>query len=622
MIESNKNMDSVFSKIKKEHLYYVLVFFLFPAGLVFGVEYIQRHTLPDTFTWIMENKTQFYFSYFIILINHTLLFSIVGCMYISSALMGGVVLLFSIVSLYKIKFLGQPLFPWDLLINKEGLDMTRLVIDSRAVFLLCVVLLIFFSLIAARFFLPRMSIKLHHRIMLAATMLPLLFVLYYQPLIDDQTIYEKFGVTNIKWRQEQNYNANGTILAFSMNIKSIIITSPAGYSRDRIHAIIDHADSSIPASSSQESKNPNVIIVMNEAFWDPMVMDQLTFSEDPIPTFRKLQDKHPSGWLLSPQFGGGTANVEFEVLTGHSTSFLPSGSIPYQQYIKTPLYSLATYFKDHGYRSIGLHPYEGWFWARNTVYGLLGFDEFMSIESFKGSATKGPFIADTEVSKRIIAETEKSEQPMFIYTVTMQNHGPYEGKRYKEDNRIKISGNLSDQSRMTLENYTQGAADADESLRLLVEHYEQSDEPTIIVFFGDHLPVLGHNFSVYTESGFIHSGITSQWTLEELQKMRSVPVLIWSNYKEKHEEIPHLSTSFLGPYLLDYMEKEQPPYFSYLWSFSNVLPGYLDGLKLDAGQSLLPETPEEFKNLEKEYWLLQYDQMFGKNYLMENREKK
>ncbi len=190
------------------------------------------------------------------------------------------------------------------------------------------------------------------------------------------------------------------------------------------------------AKAASQTQKPNVIFIMNEAFWDPTLLKNVKFSEDPLPTVHRLQKEMTSGFLLSPQFGGGTSNVEFEILSGQSMSFMPAGSVPYQQYISRPLPSLASYFKSQGYASTAIHSYERWFWNRENVYRYMGFDEFISKEGFDNPVNKGAFIADDEVSRRIIQEVEENEEPTFIYAVTMQNHGPYDDNRYG-DNPIK-----------------------------------------------------------------------------------------------------------------------------------------------------------------------------------------
>ena len=148
---------------------------------------------------------------------------------------------------------------------------------------------------------------------------------------------------------------------------------------------------------------------MSEAFWDPTLLTNVTFSEDPVPTIHRLQKESSIRIFVSPQYGGGTSNVEFEVLTGNSMSFLPGGSIPYQQYISKPVPSLASYFADQGYKSMGIHSYEGWFWDRNSSIRSSAFESFKSSEHFVNPEMKGYFISDAEVARSVIEKSIKQK---------------------------------------------------------------------------------------------------------------------------------------------------------------------------------------------------------------------
>ncbi len=353
---------------------------------------------------------------------------------------------------------------------------------------------------------------------------------------------------------------------------------------------------------------------MNEAFWDPTLLTNVTYSEDPVPTVHKLQQDSTSGYLLSPQFGGGTSNVEFEVLTGNSMSALPSGSVPYQQYINKPLPSLASYFEDNGYKSLGIHSYEGWFWNRESVYKQLGFEGFMSKQYFQNPEYKGIFISDDEVSRNIIKEVDGMERPMFIYAVTMQNHGPYDTPRY-DSNPIQATGNLTASAQSTLETYTHGAHDADQSLKMLIDHFKDSEEPTVIVFYGDHLPMLGLSYDVYKQAGFIHTDNEAEWTLEETKKMHSVPFVVWSNVSLPKQNIPTLSDSFLGSFMLNLMNMDKPASFAFNYELSQKIPGLLRNLVVDSDQGLYQKVPDAVKQDVEKYKELQYDSMFGQKYL-------
>ena len=155
-----------------------------------------------------------------------------------------------------------------------------------------------------------------------------------------------------------------------------------------------------------------------------------------------------SGSMFSPEFGGMTANVEFEALTGFSNAFLPYGSIPYQQYVRGPVPSLATFFRSEGYETTAIHPFEGWFWNRTHVYDAFGFDRFLSIEKLPPMAWRGPLVSDDALTDEIIRRADATERPFFTFAVSLQGHGPYEPNRYRDAtgegrSRLRATGRAS-----------------------------------------------------------------------------------------------------------------------------------------------------------------------------------
>ena len=239
-------------------------------------------------------------------------------------------------------------------------------------------------------------------------------------------------------------------------------------------------------------EKPNIIIIMSESFWDPTSIESLEFGTDPMPTVRKYQ----KGEILSPTFGGGTSNVEFEALTGFSNMFLPPGSVPYQQYIKNELPALPRYLNGLGYETKAVHPYPKWFWNREQVYKHIGFEEFKDIDGFKDPFYKGPFVSDEQVTKTIIEQTEQTEEPVFTYAITMQNHTGYNSDKYPEYAvETHTPPEVDPVFNLLLRSYTQGISDADAALKQLIDYYETSDEPTLVVFFGDRLPAIGRTIN-------------------------------------------------------------------------------------------------------------------------------
>ncbi|GLI09089.1 hypothetical protein YDYSG_51210 [Paenibacillus tyrfis] len=320
-------------------------------------------------------------------------------------------------------------------------------------------------------------------------------------------------------------------------------------------------------SPEELQKPPNIIILLSEAFWDITQIKSLQFSEDPAPMFHALQEKFTHGTLLSPMFGGGTANVELEVLTGHSMRFFPEDSTPYEQYIKQPTASLASLLAGQGYKTTAISPFYHWFFNSSEVYKHLGFSRFISLEYFNPDEYVGPYIGDHAVVRRIIEESERSSGPDFIFANTMENHYHYWPGKFKK-NHIEVKSNMSNAVTGIAETYAQGLSGADRALQELVLHFSRLKEPTIIVFFGDHLPSL-EKLLVYKDSNYI----SGEDDPDFLEKMHNTPVVIWSNYlpKEAKEEL-HMSPSFLGPYILNLAKRPGSPYMDFLSDLYRKMP--------------------------------------------------
>lgn len=585
--------------------------------LVVGVEWIQRGSLAETAAWAVQNGKLLTMNALINLCVLVIFYMLFNSIMAGTAVTALLLFIMALITYFKTKLIGEPFFPWDIFLKKESMNIIPLVTGAEAIKRLSVVGVIVLVLVALCFYWPRLQVGKGSRIALGLLSLFALYSLGVRTPWAGQLI-NKMGVSEIVWNQQENYVNNGMALAFTMNVKNAIVPKPEGYGEPAMAALAQNlADQSAVQTASAkkadpfQGKQPNVIFIMNEAFWDPTLLPNVQFSEDPVPTVHKLQKESTSGYLLSPQFGGGTSNVEFEVLTGQSMSFLPDGSVPYQQYINKPVPSLASYFETQGYKSMGIHSYEGWFWNRENVYKQLGFQSFMSKEQFENPEYKGTFISDDEVSRQIMKQVDETEKPMFIYAVTMQNHGPYDDNRYG-GNSISAEGHLTADAKNTLETYTQGARDADQSLQMLIDHFEQSDEPTVIVFYGDHLPMLGMDYDVYKQGGMVSS---SQWSLEETKRMHSVPFVMWSNAELPQEHVPSLSDSFLGTYVLNKLGMEKPASLAINDALLQQTPGLLRDLVVDANGALYRSVPDQYKPLVSQYSDLQYDQLFGKQYL-------
>ncbi|NOU73896.1 sulfatase-like hydrolase/transferase [Paenibacillus sp. LMG 31458] len=578
-----------------------IILFLFPCLIILiAIEYIGRNGFKGLWVWSVINPLNFLVNYIVIISIYTILILMFGrnkVIYtLSSFLFNSIILVYALISRIKSDFVGLPLLPSDLILHSETDDIVNYIhISDYAFYILLICFIIFLMLFFQWFFFFRTNFKIR---LVGGVIAG--FCIF--SIITNQSI-KFFHINNVIWDQTENFKKNGLVLSAFMNVYKKKIPASPEYSKKTIENISKNIK--VPSSSTIK---PNIIIEMNEAFWDPTLLETVSFSKDPLPFFHSLQKQYTSGYLISPQFGGGTSNVEFEVLTGLSMRFLPTGSLAYVQYVNRPIDSLASILTRKGYISTAVHSYHNWFYKRNDVYKKIGFSKFESGEFFYNTEIKGPFISDDDVSKKIIEVTSKTKEPDFVYAISMQNHGPYQANRYPKNN-ISISG-LTGNSKDILETYAQGVADADQSLQKLVDFYSKSQEPTIIVFFGDHLPVLGDNYRVYQESNFISR--PTSWDYESNTRMHSVPIVVWSNLPIEKEKIK-MDPSFLGAYILDITHQNDSELMQVISDLYEVSP-------------VIPET-KYYKDINydednlKDYKSLQYDILFGSNYLYQSNHK-
>ena len=326
---------------------------------------------------------------------------------------------------------------------------------------------------------------------------------------------------------------------------------------------------------------PNVIVIMSEAFWDVNKLG-VSFSKNPIPFFDRLRKESIHGDLFVPVFGGGTANSEFEVLTGMTLKNYPSDwYVVYRDALDLPTPSLASIFSELGYETLALHPYYPWYYRRNEVYPLLGFNHFISIEDILEPPMVGPFVSDGYVTDQLIEMIESNDKPIFNFTVTMQNHGPYNDNRFQDDpNRsIEVLDSLSDDVKQMIETYAQGLYYSDAELKRLVTYLRHSKEPTVLMFFGDHLPMLGDDYLAYRETGYLSDQTAD--VLKDDPVVMSVPYVLWANYPFEPEAKPLMNASFITPQILHMAKVPLPAYLGAVELLSNEAPliqrtGYFD----------------------------------------------
>lgn len=597
--------------------------FIYFCLITVGIETFLGEGIEQTWAWIQEKQEAFFFNSVIIYSVFLLILALTNRFLISFLLANAVVWLLAVMSYFKFSFLGEYLYPWDMMLYDNVVNLLpNLVkeVDTGKILLVSIGVIAIVSAIAAylRIVKPArlIRLKLWARLVLILLAAGFLSVfIFYRSIPNVETSLKDAGVTNITFDQNRNYKMNGFFATFLLNMQSAIVLPPNGYNEKNINEIIENLESQpVPAGSSLTEK-PNVIVIMSESFWDPTSIPTLEFAEDPMPTVRK----HQTGSILSSTFGGGTSNVEFEALTGFTNMFLPPGSVPYQQYIKHELPALPRYLDGLGYQTTAVHPYPKWFWNREEVYKHIGFEEFMDIDGFDDPLYKGPFVSDEQVTRTLIDKVEGTEEPLFAYAITMQNHTSYNSNKYPEFTvETKTPPEVDPVFNLLLRSFTQGIADADAAFKALTDHFEASEEPTLIVFFGDHLPALGHDYKMFKQAGFVPKGPGEEnWELEDFKDMHTTPLAVWSNYGADIPELGTISPSFLAPAIFDLAGIEKPLYYSLLENFQKEMPGYTSKVKIDAEGELYKVTPDSVEDVKRAYELIQYDLLFGKQYSKE-----
>ena len=427
------------------------------------------------------------------------------------------------------------------------------------------------------------------------------------------------GVDFRVYRPQYKYRFYGTLLTTIRTFGYLHVSQPEDYSKEKVEEIIRDFQGEKSNQETLDSdekinppkKSPNIIVVMNESFADLKKLGNLKLSQDYMPYFRKLKNSI-KGYTYTSVFGGNTANSEFEFLTGNTLAFLPDNSVPYQLYLRSEVPGLTLTLKDQGYSpDYALHPYYNTGYSRYKIYPLMGFDHFFTSDDFSVfTDTVNYHITDEEDYKKIIELYEKNKKkdaPFYLFNVTMQNHGSYDGTLYETGNDVQIKGALSYYSRV--EQYLNMIKMSDEALKYLVEYFEKEKEPTVIVFFGDHQPDLDEEFY-----NTLLGKEISELQGEELERLYQVPFLIWANYEIGDRFVEKTSNNYLSTYLAEITGIETTGYLDYLAELREEIPcinalGYwgADGNYYD----LKDETSPYYSRV-KEYQFLEYNNIFGK----------
>lgn len=401
---------------------------------------------------------------------------------------------------------------------------------------------------------------------------------------------------------------NGYILDFASKFKEITVPRPANYSAQKVDELAQKYAADAPETAAEEL--PNIIVIMDEAYSDISILGDFSVNMPVSPFISSLEEDTVKGYSLASIFGGNTSNTEYEFLTGNSLAWLSLNVVPYQQYIRGETFSMASYLKSaYGYKCIAMHPYLAGAWNRPAAYSDLGFDESIFIDRFPCRDFIRKFVSDREMFEYLIQTYEANKSaPLFIFGVSMQNHGgyDYEGENYEQTVFI----GEPEKAFADAEQYLTLINETDKAVENLVSYLKNADEKVVIAFFGDHQPKLAEGF-------YEAIGSTGE-DLDSKQKYYQVPFFIWANYDIQEADTVCTSMNYLSSYVYEAAGIALPPYSRFLKDMEAAVPSInANGYYSVENGCFLPfaGASGEEKAWLNQYEMLQYNNLFDKKNL-------
>lgn len=542
----------------------VLLWIVFSVLLTFLVEVISKGSFSDIYGQQSNKLWCFIYNTSIVMMTTITMFLFKRRIFVFSFI-SMIWIILSTASNILLKIRGTPLTSSDLKMFKSGLSiMNRYISIKEVVLIMIIAIILIISLIS----IYKKSYKLTKiRYINSVTWIVIYFVVFtmFSYKITTLGIVKEFF-----WNTDEAYILYGFPHSFTKTVINFGLSKPYGYSKDSIESILSliniQEDYKVDSIKSTEAtvENPNIIFVQLESLFDPTLIKEISFDKDPIPNLRALSEKYTSGALTVPSLGGGTANTEFEILTGLSMQFFGAGEFPYTTILRSiPIESIAYYLKEKNYTTSAVHNYDGTFYGRYKVFSNLGFDRFISREQMNISEfTTSGWAKDKILVSEIVDLLNTTSEKDFIFAVSVQGHGPYYTSDYINDLKIKIESEKYDEEKIKiLQCYSHQIYEMDEFVGKLVEAIEDINEPSVVVFYGDHLP--GLNLS----DEDVKSG-----TLYDTQ------YVIWDNIGLEKES-KDLKSYELNAYLLERL-KIKGGIISSIKQVNNFNDSYLDKLHL------------------------------------------
>ena len=494
----------LFTQVEKEHSeayqrriaflnkYSLLWHALISCGIVFLVELISRRNFLSACSFVGKHTGAYFYNAFIVFASLSLVYLFRRRAFFR-VIISGFWILLGIINGCILSNRVTPFGFTDLKCLSDLFAMNNTNYFTAEEATVVVIGLCLFLLMCAALFIkgPRFQGKIHKVVVFASVV----SVLFIGLPVTTSAAQNANVVASYFSNIAQGYENYGFIYGFSSSVVDRGMSKPDDYDEEHIASIEAEVNQGKKETTVTKKDAPNIICVLLESFCDPDEINFLDYNKDPIPTFHKLEKKYTSGYLTVPVVGAGTANTEFEVLSGMSMQYFGTGEYPYKTILKkTACESTASDLASIGYGTHAVHNNGGNFYSRVNAFSMMGFDTFTSKElmNIQSYTPNGSWATDDILVNETIKTLDATpNQPDFTYTITVGTHGDYPKEPVIANPPYTVSGISDEETRNQWIYYVNQLNEVDTFMSSLIKQLSRRDEDTIVVFFGDHLPTMG-----------------------------------------------------------------------------------------------------------------------------------
>lgn len=480
-----KKMQPVYAFMNR----FSLIFHALLACIInFVIEAISRHSVVAAWDYMTGTPMVFLYNAFMIFVTFSIVYLFKRRIFVR-IIIGAIWVILGIANGYILLKRVTPFNAQDLKIAGDGIALINNYCNGFEVVVIvvgAVALLIWLISMWRRG--GQYAGKIHHiAALIGIIVCGVLYTFVTNIAIDKRVVSTYFG--NIAFA----YEDYGLPYCFSASLFNTGISEPNGYTKKAMAKIDKDGELNQTAASRSSDELPNIIVVQLESYFDVANAEFFTTSEDACPNLHNLYQNYSNGYFKVPSVGAGTANTEFEVLTGMNLRYFGPGEYPYKTYSKKhPTESAATALASLGYGTHALHDNTGNFYSRANVFNNMGFDTFTSKEFMNVlQTTENGWAKDEILTQHIMEAMDTTKQEDFVFTVSVQGHGNYPETQVIENPKIKVEGIEDEALKNKWEYYVNQVYEMDQFVGDLIKAVEERNEPSVVVFYGDHLPTMG-----------------------------------------------------------------------------------------------------------------------------------